>query len=88
MRASRKKAVLKLVLFTAGLVLFRQGIATVNSEVAVFKAQSEVILANGIDPSALFYTESRLALAAEKEVRRRIASGKKSKSPLLLPLSF
>ena len=65
-----------LFLFLIVLVLLQQGIARVTIKVDVFRAQSDLIADKNIDPSALFYTESDLALSAEKEVRRRIRASR------------
>ena len=68
-----------LFLFLIILVLLQQGIARATIKVDVFRAQSDLIAEKNIDPSArptLFYTESDLALNAEKEVRRRITASK------------
>lgn len=67
-----KAAAVKLVLFLAGLVILQQGIAFGHAHVDRLGRQAAVIADNDIDPSALFYTESRLALKAEKTVRRAI----------------
>lgn len=64
------------LLLGAGLVLLRAGIAELRQESPVMQAQRLLILERGIDPAALFYTELPLALAAEKEVRRRLAAAR------------
>ena len=67
---------IRLFLFLIVLVLLQQGIARATIKVDVFQAQSDLIIEKNIDPSALFYTESDLALNAEKEVRRRITAAR------------
>ena len=67
---------INLFLFLIVLVLLQQGIARATIKVDVFHAQSDLITEKNIDPSALFYTESDLALSAEKEVRRRITASR------------
>ena len=62
----------KLVLFLVGLVVLQQGIALGTQRFPALGRQSAVIADNNIDPSALFYTESPLALAAEKRVRNKL----------------
>ena len=60
----------KSVLFLVSLLVLQQGIALSNSQFDQMRKQAEVVKKNDIDPSALFYTESKLALQAEKNVRR------------------
>jgi hypothetical protein len=62
----------KCMLFLLGLVALQQGIAFGNGHVDRLGRQAAVIEANDIDPAAIFYTESPLALAAEKRVRHRV----------------
>lgn len=59
------------LLAAAALVLLRTGIVEIRQESAVMQGQRPLVL-EGVDPAALFYTEIPLALAAEKEVRRRL----------------
>ena len=70
------KKTIGLFLFLIGLVLLQQGIARATIKVDVLHAQSDLIAEKNIDPTALFYTESDLALRAEKEVRRRITASR------------
>lgn len=60
-----------LAVFVAGLVLLRQAIVLVD-QTAPRREQAAAVEAHGIDPRALFYAESRVALAAEKAFRRRL----------------
>lgn len=62
----------RLALFVAGIVLLRQGIVFVDAHVGVRSEQRAAVEQHGVDPRALFYAESRVALAAEKEFRRRL----------------
>jgi hypothetical protein len=67
------KKIFNILFFVTALVLLQQAIVQGNNNVDVFKAQTTLITEKNIDPAALFYTESELALKAEKEVRNRIA---------------
>lgn len=67
-----KAKMAKLALFLLCMVALQQGIAFGNDHFTALEKQSAIISGKDIDPSALFYTESRLALAAEKSVRQRI----------------
>jgi hypothetical protein len=69
-----KVKVTGLLLFLAGLIVLQQVIAFGNQRIEVLEMQSAVIKDRDIDPSALFYTESRLALAAEKQMRHKISA--------------
>ncbi len=66
-----KEKILKSVLFLVALVFLQQGIA-LGSNYGQMKKQVGLIKENNIDPSALFYMESTLALRAEKKVRKSI----------------
>lgn len=61
------------VIFLAALVVLRAGIVWMDDHVGVRQEYADVVSANDIDPSALFYTELSQALAAEKEVRATIS---------------
>ena len=56
----------------AGLILLRQAIAFSNNHSPLINKQTQIIENQNIDPSALFYMESKLALDAEKTVRKLI----------------
>ncbi|MGV3590971.1 MAG: hypothetical protein ACO1PZ_04725 [Gammaproteobacteria bacterium] len=58
--------------FVAGALLLRQGIVLVDTHVDMRSEQRAAIEAHGVDPRALFYAESEVALAAEKEFRRKL----------------
>jgi hypothetical protein len=61
-----------LMLFIGTLLGLRQGLLWIDTHLAVRHDQSALIAAHNIDPAALFYTQSTLALKAEKSVRRLI----------------
>ena len=63
----------KCVFFILGLIVLQQGIALGNAHFDLLGRQAGVIERNNIDPAALFYTDSPLALAAEKRVRTQVA---------------
>ena len=67
---------LKLSIFLTALMILRMGIVQMNRQVDAIHAQTALITEKNIDPSALFYTESDLALNAEKEVRHRISASR------------
>jgi hypothetical protein len=60
----------KSVLFLVSLLVLQQGITLSTSQFDQMRLQAEVVQKNDIDPAALFYTDSKLALQAEKNVRR------------------
>ena len=62
-----------LLLLPVGLLALRQAIVLLGSLLPVVEAQQTLTQARGIHPADLFYTQVPLALAAEKEVRRRVA---------------
>lgn len=68
-----RSKVVVLLLFVSTLLGLRQGLLWIDTHLAVRHDQSALIAAQNIDPAALFYTQSTLALRAEKSVRRRIA---------------
>ncbi len=63
---------LKTLGFIAALIMLQQLIAFGNNNFPHLQEQSSIIESNDIDPSALFYMESRLALSGEKTVRKLI----------------
>ena len=67
-----KRKLLNLFLILASVVLLQQGIAFSHSRFSMLGDYSRVVENNDIDPSALFYMESTLALAAEKGVREKL----------------
>ena len=70
-----KQGVKTFLLVVLSLVVLRQAIAIGSNEIDQLRTQVRLIEVNEIDPTALFYTESKLALNAEKEVARRIQEG-------------
>lgn len=66
-----KTKLAKITLFILGLVILQQGIAW-GSSFGQLRQQTIIINERDIDPAALFYTESVIALSAEKQVRRKI----------------
>lgn len=67
-----RSKVAALAAFLGALVLLRQGIVLVDTHVDARREQSAAVEEHGIDPRALFYAESEVALAAEKQFRRRL----------------
>jgi hypothetical protein len=67
-----KRKLLNLFLILASAVLLQQGIAFSHLRFSMLGDYSRVVKNNDIDPSALFYMESTLALAAEKSVREKL----------------
>lgn len=59
-------------LFLCGLMLLRQGIIVVTERVPVLSRQVDVMQQQDIDPAALFYTDSRVALRAIRRAEERI----------------
>ena len=72
----RLRIFLRLSIFLTALMILRMGIVQMNRQVDAIHAQTTLMAEKNIDPSALFYTESDLALNAEKEVRHRISASK------------
>lgn len=60
------------MIFMAGLILLQQTIAFSSNHSPHINQQTLLIENQDIDPSALFYMESKLALNAEKSVRKMI----------------
>ena len=67
-----KLKIIKCFFFLAGLILLQQAIAFGSDHSAQLNKQTQIIQNQNIDPSALFYMESKLALNAEKIVRKKI----------------
>lgn len=63
----------KSVLFILALLMLQQGIAFSGNYFDQWQKQSDVIQIYDIDPSALFYMESKLALNAEKQMRKKVS---------------
>lgn len=68
----RSRAVV-LLLVLAALLGLQQGIRWLNGNVGIRQQQAIIIKAQDIDPAALFYTESALALSAARTVRSSIS---------------
>ena len=62
----------KCMIVVAGLILLQQAIAFGSDHSTQINKQTQLIKNREIDPSALFYMESKLALDAEKTVRKLI----------------
>ena len=58
--------------FLIALVLLRQGILTATDKLPVVERQVRATQQYDIDPSALFYTESRVALRAIRETEEKV----------------
>ncbi len=67
-----RKILLVVPLFVLFLVLLRQGIVALTQEFQVLERQINIMQQQEIDPAALFYTDSRVALQAIRNVDRRI----------------
>jgi len=67
-----KRKLLNLFLILTSVVVLQQGIAFSHSRFSMLGDYSRVVKNNDIDPSALFYMESKLALSAEKSVREKL----------------
>ena len=67
-----RSRLIALASFLGALVLLRQGIVLIDTHVDARREQAVAVEAHGIDPRALFYAESKVALAAEKRFRRRL----------------
>ncbi len=67
------RPLLMLCLFAAVLVLLRQGILVATSGVPVLREQVEIMQRRDIDPAALFFTDSPVALQAIRQAELRNA---------------
>jgi len=65
-----------LLLFLAALLGLRTGMQYIDAKLTLRGQQSQLIRQQDIDPAALFYTQSTLALRAEKTVRGQIAAAR------------
>ncbi len=59
-------------LFLAAILLLQTLLHLSTQLVPQLQQQTSIIESRGIDPAALFYTESSLALQAEKQVHQQI----------------
>jgi hypothetical protein len=66
-----------LLLFLAALLGLRTGIQYLDANLTLRGQQAQLILQQDIDPAALFYTQSRHALRAEKTVREQITGARR-----------
>ncbi|MDT8398039.1 MAG: hypothetical protein RQ899_05435 [Pseudomonadales bacterium] len=69
-----KHHVLAIGLFLLSLLLLQQGIVLLDRVVPAFGTQAGIIMERDIDPAALFYTQSPLALNAEKKIRKSLTA--------------
>ncbi len=67
-----RRALLTVPLFLCALVLLRQSIVVATQQVPLIGRQVEVMQQQDIDPAALFYTESRVALRAIRQADARV----------------
>ncbi|MEZ5490385.1 MAG: hypothetical protein R3F50_08710 [Gammaproteobacteria bacterium] len=74
MRSSRK-ALVTIPLFVITLVLLRQGIIVATGQLPVLERQIQVMQEQDIDPAALFYTDSRVALQAIQRASLQVNGG-------------
>lgn len=70
----------KTVLLIAGVLLVNLGLRTIYELQGPIHRSGEIVSKNEIDPSWLFYTQSKQALAAEKEIRQKINAEKRESS--------
>lgn len=71
MRCNRK-AVFAILLFLGTLILLRQGIVVAKDQVPLIDRQVDMMQQKNIDPAALFYTDSRLALEAIRQTDEKV----------------
>ena len=71
MRSSYRTVVV-LSVFLIALVLLRQGLVIAIERVPALERQVRTTQQQNIDPSALFYTESRVALRAIRETEEKL----------------
>ena len=67
-----RKVLVTIPLFLCTLVLLRQGIVIATEQVPAIGRQVDVMQQQDIDPSALFYTDSRVALRAIRRAEDKI----------------
>jgi len=68
----RRDQVFMTLLFFAGILALQTLLRFSVEHLLQLQQQAAIIESRDIDPSALFYTESRLALQAEKQMRQQI----------------
>jgi len=59
-------------MFVGALVLLRQGIVVATEQVPALGRQVDVMQQQDIDPAALFYTDSRVALRAIRRAEEKV----------------
>lgn len=73
-----KDKISKVLFFLLALVTLQQGIAMAGNYSRQWYDQAKIIEQQDIDPAALFYMESRLALKAEKDIRGKLTTTRRS----------
>jgi len=68
------RLIIALPLFVFSLVLLRQGILLMSERIPALQQQTRVIQQRDIEPAALFYTDSAVALQAIRNTDSRIRS--------------
>lgn len=71
-----KTKFVKVCVFLLALVILQQGLSLTANHSRQWSEQVAIIEQQDIDPAAIFYIESDLALAAEKKVRQQISEPK------------
>ena len=69
---SNRRALVTIPLFLFALVLLRQGIVVATGKMPILERQVQVMQEQDIDPAALFYTDSRVALRAIQRASLRV----------------
>lgn len=67
-----RRVLFAIPMFVVALVLLRQGIVMATEQVPVIGRQVDVMQQQDIDPSALFYTDSRVALRAIRRAEEKV----------------
>ena len=67
-----RRVLFTISMFVVALVLLRQGIVVATEQVPVIGRQVDVMQQQDIDPSALFYTDSRVALRAIRRAEEKV----------------
>jgi hypothetical protein len=68
----RRDQVFITMLFFVGIIILQTLLRFSVENLPQLQQQTGIIQSRDIDPSALFYTDSKLALQAEKQVRQQI----------------
>ena len=69
---SNRRLLIALPLLALGIVLLRQAIVIATGELPVLERHVEIMQEQDIEPAALFYTDSRVALRAIQHVDQRV----------------